>query len=126
MVSSALPRRIVVISASVGAGHDGAAAELAHRFTAAGCRVTRHDFLDLLPPTIGPLLNGAYKATLKAIPGAWEFLLTRMHGSHGFGRPALGVAKLGRRRILRAAAGADLIVSTYPLASKALGHLRAT
>jgi UDP-N-acetylglucosamine:LPS N-acetylglucosamine transferase len=125
MVSSASSRRIVVISARVGAGHDGAAAELARRFTLAGFRVTRHDFLDLLPPAVGPVLNGAYKATLKAIPGAWEFLLTRMHGTHGFGRGALGVAKLGRRRILRAAAGADLIVSTYPLASKALGHLRA-
>lgn len=120
------PRTVVVVSARVGAGHDGAAAELAQRFTAAGYAVVRHDFLDLLPPGLGPLLNGAYKAILKVVPRAWDFLLDRMNGSSGLGRSALGVAKLGRRRLRRAAYGAVLVVSTYPLASKAMGYLRAS
>ncbi|GAA0545938.1 hypothetical protein GCM10010172_29450 [Paractinoplanes ferrugineus] len=39
--------KIVVVSASVGAGHDGVARELGRRFTADGFTVTHHDFLDL-------------------------------------------------------------------------------
>src|SRR4051794_2869798 len=47
------PPRIVVISASVGAGHDGAADELIRRMLDLGFRVDRHDFLDLMPRRSG-------------------------------------------------------------------------
>ncbi len=51
------PTRITVISASMGAGHDGAATELTRHLTAAGFLVDRHDFLDLLPARIGAALR---------------------------------------------------------------------
>ncbi|MET7794728.1 hypothetical protein ABZV25_13245, partial [Micrococcus luteus] len=60
MPHSDSPTRITVISASMGAGHDGAATELTRHLTAAGFLVDRHDFLDLLPARIGKLLSGAY------------------------------------------------------------------
>jgi hypothetical protein len=40
---------VVVVSASIGAGHDGAAAEITRRLCMAGVPVRRVDYLDLLP-----------------------------------------------------------------------------
>jgi len=45
--------RIVVVSASVGAGHDGPAAELTRRLREGGWRVDRVDCLDVLPIGLG-------------------------------------------------------------------------
>lgn len=120
------PRRAVIVSASVGAGHDGAAAELSRRFELAGFEVDRHDFLDLLPPALGSLTRGSYKMALKLLPGSWEWMLGRMedHGS-GLFSGATGLASLARRRTRRVASdGPTVIVSTYPLASQVLGKLR--
>src|SRR5215467_3124575 len=126
MVSHAQrPYRAVIVSASVGAGHDGAAGELGRRFELAGFEVTRHDFLDLLPPTVGPITRGSYKMALRLMPGSWEWMLERMDHGSGLWSAASGLASLARRRTRRATADApDLVVSTYPLASLVLGHLR--
>lgn len=67
----ALPR-IVIISASVGAGHDGAAHELARRLEAEGFTVDRHDFLDLLPARLGKLLSGSYHRLLTWAPSGYQ------------------------------------------------------
>jgi UDP-N-acetylglucosamine:LPS N-acetylglucosamine transferase len=117
---------VAVISGSVGAGHDGAARELVREFTAAGYAATRHDFLDLLGPRTGRALRAAYAAQLRVAPRSWGWLLG------GLGRhPAFtaGVAALVDRvsaRRMRAVLGPDVsaVVSTYPLASQALGRLR--
>ncbi|WAL65880.1 glycosyltransferase [Amycolatopsis cynarae] len=120
----AVEARVVLLSARIGAGHDGAAAELARRLRARGLRVDRHDFLDLLPGRLGQWLCDAYHRELEIAPGSWDWLLA-----------ALGTAPLawlaGR---LAALAGPKLralldpapalVVSTYPLASQALGDLR--
>ena len=126
MVSHAQrPRRAVIVSASVGAGHDGAAAELARRFELAGFEVDRHDFLDLLPPTLGPITRRSYKVALRLVPGSWEWLLARIDHGHGLWSGASGLAGLARRRTRRAtAAEPTVVVSTYPLASQVLGQLR--
>lgn len=119
------PYRAVIVSASVGAGHDGAADELARRFGLAGFDVARHDFLDLLPPAVGPITRGSYKMALRLMPGSWEWMLDRMDQGSGLWSGASGLAGLARRRTRRATADApDLVVSTYPLASQVLGQLR--
>ncbi|MER5637312.1 glycosyltransferase [Kitasatospora sp. NPDC002227] len=119
--------RITVVSASVGAGHDGAAAELARRLTDLGYGVDRHDFLDLLPPGIGRLLRGSYAFELRVAPWAWGGLLKALERNSTF-RSLVGrlFARAAARRA-RAAIGPDTaaVVSTYPLASQALGALRA-
>ena len=43
------PERVLIVSASVGAGHDGAARELAHRLERRGVLTETRDFLDALP-----------------------------------------------------------------------------
>jgi hypothetical protein len=49
-----------VVSASVGAGHDGAAADLARRLTADGFAVGRFDLLDLLTARLGRAVQQGY------------------------------------------------------------------
>jgi UDP-N-acetylglucosamine:LPS N-acetylglucosamine transferase len=115
----------VVISASIGAGHDGAAREITRRLTRSGIPVVRHDFLDLLPRGLGRVLRAAYARQLLVAPGTWGRLL---HAVEAPGRVA-GVIRLSHRlsaeRML-AAVGPDAaaVVSTYPLASQVLARLR--
>ncbi|MFI9272874.1 glycosyltransferase [Kitasatospora sp. NPDC052896] len=123
---STKPRRITVVSASVGAGHDGAARELVRRLRAAGFEAECHDFLDLLPRGWGRLLRGSYALELRVAPWAWGWLLRgleRNRSSSGLVGALFAVA--GGRRT-RAVIGPDTaaVVSTYPLASQALGRLR--
>lgn len=117
--------RIVIISASVGAGHDGAATELARRLLDAGFLVDRHDFLDLLPARLGRLLSGAYHRLLTLAPSGYQ----RMYEStEHAGRPGALVRALLRSaesRVLDTVSpGAHAVVSTYPGASQVLGALR--
>lgn len=120
---------IAIVSASVGAGHDGAAAELERRLTAGGHTVVRHDFLDLLPGPLGRLLRAGYAAELKAAPRTWDWVL-RVAGRPGGARGASALAgRLAAAGTLRALtdgpAAPDAVVTTYPLAAQTLGLLRA-
>lgn len=118
--------KVLIVSASVGAGHDGAAAELARRLEHHGVTVDRRDFLDLLPLGLGPGMRSSYRLTLRVAPWSWEWALGRAHRGSGLGSSATRLSALAGPAIRRAARDADLVVSTYPLASQALGWLRAT
>ncbi|MGH6654172.1 MAG: MGDG synthase family glycosyltransferase [Actinocrinis sp.] len=120
-------RRVVIFSASVGAGHDSFAAALADRLDGRGLTVDRHDFLDLMPAGSGRLLRASYKYMLKSRPGMYErvYERTMRHGKPG----------VAQRRLLRASERAVLeavpddtaaVVATYPLAAQVLGRLRRT
>jgi UDP-N-acetylglucosamine:LPS N-acetylglucosamine transferase len=123
---STLPRRITVVSASVGAGHDGAARELVRRLRAAGYDAECHDFLDLLPPGCGRLLRGSYALELKVAPWAWGWLLGGLEKSRGSSGLVGRLFAAAAARRTKALLGPDTaaVVSTYPLASQALGRLR--
>lgn len=117
--------RIAIVSASVGAGHDGAAAALGARLAAAGYRVDRHDLLDLVPAPAAWLLRGGYRRLLVLAPGIYQriYAATERAGRPG---PAIrAVLRVAERRLLRALPrDTAAVVSTYPLASQALGALR--
>ncbi|MCW2845266.1 MAG: hypothetical protein JWN22_3182 [Nocardioides sp.] len=118
--------RVVIVSASMAAGHDGAAAELARRATALGCRVHRVDLLDLLPLGTGWLLRTSYRLQLRVAPRTWGWLLPLV----GRADPARSWSArvpswLVRSRLLLALEPVPgMVVSTYPLASQALSDLR--
>jgi UDP-N-acetylglucosamine:LPS N-acetylglucosamine transferase len=116
--------RIVVFSASMGAGHDGAADELGRRLGADGFAVERRDFLDLLPGRLGTLLAGGYHQLLTSAPGGYQ----RIYSVTERSRPGPAVRTLLRSaeaRMLRAIpADTAAVVSTYPGASQVLGTLR--
>jgi UDP-N-acetylglucosamine:LPS N-acetylglucosamine transferase len=116
---------IVVVSASIGAGHDGAARELGRRLTANGFAVTHHDFLDLLRPGLGSALRGTYARQLRYAPGSWGRLLHAAATPRGIATATgLAVAAASSRMLAAVAGGPAAVVSTYPLASQVLGQLR--
>jgi UDP-N-acetylglucosamine:LPS N-acetylglucosamine transferase len=120
-------RTVVMISASIGAGHDGAARELTRRLTAGGLTVQRHDFLDMLPAGLGDALRTTYAQQLRYAPATWGWLLRAAAGPRFCEGAGALAARAATARIL-AAAGPDTaaVVSTYPLASQVLGRLRGT
>lgn len=118
-------RRVLIVSASIGAGHDGAGDELARRANALGYDVDRVDFLTLLPWGAGRLLRTCYWLQLMLAPATWGWLLPLLGRRDARGWAATLPARLARRRLLQAVTPEPcLVISTYPLASQALSDLR--
>jgi UDP-N-acetylglucosamine:LPS N-acetylglucosamine transferase len=117
--------RILIVSASVGAGHDGVATELARRLRERGFQIELVDFLDLLPGVLGAALRRAYALALAVAPSSWQLLYTTLDRHPRQSAAVAGLANLARPRML-ATLGTDCraVVSTYPLASQVLGQLR--
>jgi UDP-N-acetylglucosamine:LPS N-acetylglucosamine transferase len=117
--------RVVIVSARIGAGHDGAARELARQFQARGLGVDRVDFLDLLPGPLGRMLCGGYRRQLVRAPRTWDWLLAALDAA----APAAAARRFARLAVpgLAAVLGPDVVlaVSTYPLATHALALLKA-
>ncbi|MGH9306992.1 MAG: MGDG synthase family glycosyltransferase, partial [Acidimicrobiales bacterium] len=118
--------RVLVVSASMGAGHDGAARELCRRLEKLGFHAETRDFLDAAP-WAGWIIKKVFEFQLRSAPWAYEAtyrlwsLVPRLCG------PAIGLVHIvfGRRirtwaRLMEATA----VVSTYPLASLVLGRDR--
>ncbi|HEV7933762.1 MAG TPA: glycosyltransferase [Actinomadura sp.] len=118
-------RQITIVSASVGAGHDGAAGELARRLRELGFSVDTLDFLDMLPVSFGRVLRQAYALQLRVAPESWGQLFAELDRRPRLAAAAQGIGGLAARRLRRRLrAGTTAVVSTYPLASQALGVLR--
>ena len=116
--------RIVLVSASIGAGHDGAAQEWARRLREQGFDTDIHDLVALLPPVLGRGMREVYRAMLERAP--WSYTATyRLAGLPG-GRTVVGWLFRPYRSRLRRLLPADTVgvLSTYPLASQLLGQLR--
>ena len=116
--------RVAIIGASVGQGHDGAARELAARLAASGVDVTVHDYLDALPKAARMALRDLYAPTVQYLPAVFDGLFRRLERPGSLRRLARWTSALARPRMARWAAGADVVVSTYPLAGQTLGDLR--
>ncbi|MEU7061419.1 glycosyltransferase [Streptomyces sp. NPDC046197] len=123
--AAAPTERVTIVSASIGAGHDGAAAELARRLTADGLAVDRIDLLDLLPARIGPLVRDGYHRMLVHAPWAYQRIYRSSERAGGGGPLARTLLRTAEHRVLRALPpGTGAVVSTYPGASRVLGNLR--
>ncbi len=122
-----MQRRILIVSASMGAGHDGAARELARRLEAEGHEAKIVDFLDCCPFGIGWFIKWSYLLQLRFAP--WSYDLTyrlwyKLPSSWGFiVRLDTFVAGRRLRKAIRKS-DADVVVSTYPLSSLVLGNMR--
>ncbi|BFU45694.1 galactosyldiacylglycerol synthase [Krasilnikovia sp. MM14-A1004] len=115
------------MSASIGAGHDGAADVISRRLDALGFAIDRCDFLDLLPPRWGTRLRDGYATQLRYVPATWGWLLRTVAGqrcAQGAAALSYGAASGRMRTAVHPATAA--VVSTYPLASQVLGRLRRT
>src|SRR5690349_9304454 len=118
-------RRAVVVSASIGAGHDGAARELARRLRRHGFVVEWLDFLDLLPSGWGTALRGFYNRQLRYAPASWGWLLNAAAAPRArYAASALAASAAVPRLAAALGPRPAVVVSTYPLASQALGRMR--
>jgi processive 1,2-diacylglycerol beta-glucosyltransferase len=118
---------VLIISASMGAGHDGAAHELARRLEADGHETDVRDYLSAFPLGIGRLVRRGYQLELRLAPWGYEATYRLWLRLPSMAAPLVALLTLVTGfRVRRWARGADAVVSTYPLASLVLGRLRAT
>ncbi|GAA2442768.1 MGDG synthase family glycosyltransferase [Streptomyces lavendulocolor] len=122
-------RRCLVLSASMGAGHDAVAGELARRLRAGGHDVLVRDVLTLLPPGAGPAVRGFYRFVVRRLPpvyAAIHALFLAPRPGRGRGADVSPMAVLAERRLgaLVAAWRPDVVVSTFHLAGQVTGRMR--
>src|SRR3979411_415178 len=67
-------RGVLIVSASMGAGHDGAARELARRLEARGHETRIVDFLDMPPLGLGFFVRWTYQVQLRLAPWSYDAL----------------------------------------------------
>lgn len=120
--------RLLIVSASMGSGHDTVAAELARRARAAGKEAQVVDVLALLPYGLGDGLRGFYQTAVRRCPwvyaGIYDFFLRPGPRPRPSGTP---LARLASGRLLRLVreTRADVVVPVFHLAAQLTGHLRA-
>ncbi|GAB2958470.1 galactosyldiacylglycerol synthase [Micromonospora polyrhachis] len=116
---------VIILSASAGAGHDGAANELADRLRTHGFQVRLYDLADVLPWGLGRVLRGTYRGILTRASWVYGLLFAIGNTFVGSAPATRFLLRPARQRILdRLPADIRLVVSTYPIASQILGPLR--
>jgi processive 1,2-diacylglycerol beta-glucosyltransferase len=119
--------RVLIVSASMGAGHDAVARALSRRLWAHGIEPEILDVLALPRWRQGDVLRGFYRGMVRFAPAVYGFVMEQWMrrpeffervvaaGSGDYTKPLLDAVRWCR---------ADLVVSTYNLASQHLGRLR--
>jgi UDP-N-acetylglucosamine:LPS N-acetylglucosamine transferase len=121
--------RVLLVSASMGGGHDAVAAELARRLRAAGHTTRTVDVLALLPPPLGAALRGFYRTTVRRFPvvygGIYEAFFRPGDGRRRAGTAPLADLAGGPLAALVRETRADLVVPVFHLAAQLTGRMRA-
>jgi UDP-N-acetylglucosamine:LPS N-acetylglucosamine transferase len=121
-------QRFLIVSASMGAGHDAVAGELAARLVAGGHRVERADVLGLLPPGVGSGLRGFYRSSVRYAPWVYDALYAAFFRPGAGRRPGSApLAALAERPLLELvrARRSTAVVPVFHLAAQLTGRLRA-
>ncbi|WP_244900309.1 MGDG synthase family glycosyltransferase [Streptomyces nanshensis] len=140
-------QRFLLLSASMGAGHDAVAGELAERLRSRGHTVRTEDVLALLPSGVGAALRAGYRGVVRRVPGLYGWVYAAFlapgperapDGQRGAGGaeltggvavPRPGSAPLAAlaERPLTALVDRwqpDAVVSTFHLSAQVTGRLR--
>ncbi len=124
-----VPRRVLIISAEMGEGHNAAATALTEAIEECWpqCVVDRLDTMELRGVRFARAARWAYGFQLSVLPWSYELFYDRLSRSARFARAArASVGAFFGRRLGKAVAGndPDLVISTYPFGSAALDWLR--
>jgi UDP-N-acetylglucosamine:LPS N-acetylglucosamine transferase len=116
---------VLILTASMGAGHDGVAAELARRLVAEGVDAEVVDVLDLLPMRLGPALRRWYGWMMRTAPWLYAVIYRIFFISDltPTASPLTVLAAARVRGLVRRRPPAA-VASTFHLAAQATGHLR--
>ncbi|HET9169226.1 MAG TPA: hypothetical protein VFN97_07305 [Actinospica sp.] len=120
--------RFLLLSASMGAGHDAAGAELARRLGAAGHTTEQADVLSLLPGPLGGGVRGFYHLIIRRAPIVYSGVYAAFFRPGAGPRPGSApLAALAENRLLDAVARtrSDAVVSLFHLAAQLTGRARA-
>lgn len=121
-------RRFLILSASMGSGHDAVAGVLAARLESAGHQTVQADVLDLLPAGVGGGLRAAYRTVIERLPVLYAGIYRAFFREGSAPRPgSTPLAALAEDRVLTLAGWhqADVVVSVFHLAAQITGRLRA-
>jgi UDP-glucose-4-epimerase GalE len=119
------PARIVVLSASIGAGHDGAAGELAARLAQRDFQVDQMDLVSVFPRRLGVFLRSRYRGMLTRHQWIYKILFRIACTFDGAAPITRALLRPMRQRLLRVLPpDTCAVVSTYPLGAQILGPLR--
>jgi UDP-N-acetylglucosamine:LPS N-acetylglucosamine transferase len=116
--------RVLILSATVGQGHEGAARELSRRLRQRGIEVEVRDFLDALPLVARRVLQDGYQPVVQHTPWFFDWLFAGLEHRRWLHRVAEVLCRAAEPAVRRWSHDADVVVSTYPLASQTLGRLR--
>ncbi|HTV11070.1 MAG TPA: glycosyltransferase [Acidimicrobiales bacterium] len=131
MVDDNPPRRVLIISAEMGEGHNAAAAALTEAIEECwpDCSVARLDTMELRGVRFAKAARWAYGFQLSVLPWSYAIFYAWLSRSRRFAALARrGVGAFFGRRLAKAMDGhePDLVISTYPFGSAALDWLRRT
>lgn len=120
------PLRVLIFTAAVAGGHEAAGQAVRAELERAGHGVVMADGLRTMSRTLACLLIRGYSSQLRKAPKSLNivFAATAPRASAAIVRFLVGL--LFASRLLKLVQGEqpDLVVSTYPLVTAALGHLR--
>ncbi|HET9841308.1 MAG TPA: hypothetical protein VFQ01_04810 [Nocardioides sp.] len=119
--------RILLLSASMGSGHDAVAFELAKQCAGRDHETQVVDVLALCPWGTGRMLRAFYQGMLRHAPWLYEAIYRLFFDPCGGPKasvsPAVWLALPGTRRAVRSF-HPDVVVSTFHLAGQVVGRLR--
>lgn len=121
------PHRILLVTASMGAGHDQTAAELGRRFAEQGATVRIVDLLDILPFGIGHAIARGYALMLRRAPWLYDAIYQVFFVPHARLQPStspLVLLAAGRLQSIVDEFGPTAVVSTFHEAGQVVGRLR--
>ncbi|MGW1747547.1 MGDG synthase family glycosyltransferase [Streptomyces sp. NPDC002092] len=122
------PLRLLIISATMGEGHDTVARELVRRAREQGYDAHVLDVLRLLPLGLGSGLRLFYQSSIRHYPWAYAGLYNSLLRPGTGHRPSgVPLARLASSRLTEFVerTGADVVVDVFHLAAQLTGHLRA-
>jgi UDP-N-acetylglucosamine:LPS N-acetylglucosamine transferase len=119
--------KVLIVSASMGAGHDGAARELRRRLEERGHEVRLEDFLSAFPLRTGTLVRFGYQWQLRLAPWSYEASYRMWYAMPWLAAPLATVVTAATGAVMRrwvSELGPAVVVSTYPMSSLVLGRDR--
>ena len=120
--------RVLILSASIGGGHNAAAAVLRHDLERLGSHACILDGFALATPLLSRCFASAYPLQLRYTPWLYELQFRSSHlrtWTRMWRRIYAGLGGVAFRRLIEEL-HPDVVVSTYPLVTQALGVLRST
>lgn len=119
-----MSRNILILHASVGAGHERPACDMATRLRQDGHRVRVVDLVTVAHG--GRALRGVFRGILTRRPELWGRLSQRLDDGVDVPGPIRALAAAAGRRVARIAddEDVDLVISTYPLGGRVVEQAR--